>query len=299
MCFNQIYEGNEIKNIEDLSKIINEFNGFTGNCYADIVVFRGQKNISWDIIPSVFRDNLVVYESQIIKDLIKRNYHEFAGYSNINILTKLQHYSAPTRLIDVTTNPLVALYFACEDNQVDGSLYIIGMPVLSSINYVNLLAFIAKEDKLSINSKQAIRIFNKFFPFYDEKDDSEKVSLLKFYLSNSYLFFPEINTQRLNNQSGAFIIMGNLIETIPYNKNKTVDTLERYYNRNFKYNSKENPLVTLPNAIRKYKIPKENKSELRSLLNIFGINESTLFPELEYSCRYISRKYKLKLTSYK
>lgn len=36
--------------------------------------------------------------------------------SNFEILSKMQHYGLPTRLLDFTVNPLVSLYFACADH---------------------------------------------------------------------------------------------------------------------------------------------------------------------------------------
>ena len=35
--------------------------------------------------------------------------------SHFEKLVKMQHYQICTRLLDLTTNPLVALFFACED----------------------------------------------------------------------------------------------------------------------------------------------------------------------------------------
>lgn len=50
---------------------------------------------------------------------------EFLG-NRFDSLVKMQHFGMPTRLLDTTTNPLVALYFACESEKQtnkDGVVY--------------------------------------------------------------------------------------------------------------------------------------------------------------------------------
>ena len=45
--------------------------------------------------------------------------------SDLQLLAKLQHFGAATGLLDFTWNPLVALWFACEDVSVNGKLFIV------------------------------------------------------------------------------------------------------------------------------------------------------------------------------
>lgn len=63
--------------------------------------------------------------------------NEFLG-NRFDSLVKMQHFGMPTRLLDTTTNPLVALYFACEsDKQLDkdGAVYMFpNLPVSWSTN---------------------------------------------------------------------------------------------------------------------------------------------------------------------
>ena len=45
------------------------------------------------------------------------------GMQPIDLLACLQHYGVPTRLLDVTSNALAALYFACGNEGEDGEVF--------------------------------------------------------------------------------------------------------------------------------------------------------------------------------
>ena len=88
------------------------------------IFYRGHANRDWKLLPSIFRTpngvekehlNGVEKEHLLFRDMVAHEPQSFSECkSTLDYLVQMQHYGLPTRLLDMTTNPLVALYFACE-----------------------------------------------------------------------------------------------------------------------------------------------------------------------------------------
>lgn len=102
-------------------------------------VFRGQDNIEWPLRPKVGRDEFYakatrfwVKKGQSSSDLGRFNvwreqavaYTDRLPENDFECLAFAQHYGLATRLLDWSTNPLVALYFAVEmQGETDGAVF--------------------------------------------------------------------------------------------------------------------------------------------------------------------------------
>ncbi|WP_439592025.1 FRG domain-containing protein [Microbacterium sp.] len=86
--------------------------------------WRGMRSIDYDFVSSLHRTNLQAGEDTLrarelaILDearLWGLGYGTGGWSTDLQLLADLQHYGTSTRLIDVTSDPMTALWFACQD----------------------------------------------------------------------------------------------------------------------------------------------------------------------------------------
>ena len=95
------------------------------------MIYRGHSSTLYELKPSIGRTR---YNSKMEKDIFHKFKQQYYSYtdqrpeSDIELLFLAQHYGLPTRLLDWTYNPMIALYFSCEKNDdVDGCIYSIDL----------------------------------------------------------------------------------------------------------------------------------------------------------------------------
>ena len=116
----------DIKSVSDFLKKIKEIGGKE----KGTLFYRGHANEkTFDLIPTIYRNNnFIQNEHKIYRETIAKVPYAFNEKNTIESLVLMQHYGVPTRILDLTTNPLVALYFACDDNKNDGEVIVFDIP---------------------------------------------------------------------------------------------------------------------------------------------------------------------------
>jgi len=238
-----------------------------------VLFYRGQSDSSYVLTPSVFRKGLLSKEHILISDIILNSPSEFNGIENgLERLIKMQHYGLPTRLLDVTLNPLVALYFACKGNPDKDGEVIVFYDYIRRPYDINVKSLVALTEYSGSSERQMLG-------FLTERGfNSPELGYLT-TVTHIPIEAP-LNNERIKRQQGAFIVVGVRGDNSGNPFQKTEFDLKDLLVKDFN-----------DGISRTITIPKEDKAKLLKELETFGINHGFLFPELEHQAVYIKNKY--------
>lgn len=181
---------------------------------SDVWFFRGHKDSSFAFTSTLYRrlldassDNLLFKSPAEIEEAMlqaelsllskARKMGIGRGLTALETLTLLQHHGSPTRLIDITSDWRVALYFACEsDDDRDGRMFLIKTDPNRWINFPR------EED----TSKQAERpAWHDYRRTFDEKQLHDPWN---HWLFGTWPILLPFSDPRMISQRGFFLVGG-------------------------------------------------------------------------------------------
>ena len=114
-----------IHNIQTVSNYIEEIEKLINNKHHNYY-FRGQDDAFSNTLPAIFRSRkLLDNEDNLFNDFLMTDPQLFEKCrTNFERLALMEHYHLPTRLLDVSSNPLIALFFAVRGGQGNGEVYV-------------------------------------------------------------------------------------------------------------------------------------------------------------------------------
>lgn len=300
-----------------LISLINEisFKIDNGNKYY----YRGVVNCNYDLRSSVQYRLGEHREADLVNGMLSKAATRFgACKSEFESISLMRHYGLPTRFLDFSKNPLVALWFACQDveysreikdDDKDGAVYIACSKKRTTKRFIDIICkLITTENYGPLSNDISEMISWEDFKYY----------LKEFFENKEKLFFIDtpIFDQRESNQQSVFLVAINKMQGFSMDIEKSN---KEYLNWNIggvyaeKYEVKEffskqanfykNLLASFKNDYVKGKgtfeglhcydkkhskgnilkiiIPKEIKKDIKYKLECRGITKDFIYPTLE------------------
>ena len=293
----------EIKGIENLLEACHDLQNQHPD---DQLYFRGERNDSWDLRPSVMRCSeededkfpFRAWEGEMLNELMSRQPEAFSGLTSaFSQWVLAQHYGLKTRLLDITRNPLVALFNACEkcdDNNKNGRLHIFAVPkeMIKPFNSdtISVVANFAKlrygEQNMLLSKTEADIAEGESLDFTRERDEAlgrlyhfirqEKPYFLENIdlrdLFRVFVVEPQQSFERIRTQSGAFLISvfhERFERDEILNRNADIPVYDYYMLR----------------------VPYTSKQDIMEELRLLNITRESLFPGLDEAAKAVRQRY--------
>lgn len=227
---------------------------------ASALWFRGTGSAKYKLSPSIHRhqdidsvEKLFDYENRLITRFKERcvPYLKYRIEDTWEVLFLMQHYGMPTRLLDWTESPLIALFFAVSSatKNKDGKYEEDAAVWIMSPSHWNQQTFAHTSYKGGAMSPTN-QMIKAYAPNEDSKHMNEKpAAILGIH-----------NSPRIVAQRGSFCLFG-----------KSLDPMEKFF---IEGNHPDG-------ALKKLIIKKENIPEILKRLIWMGMTDAVVYPDLE------------------
>lgn len=270
--------------------------------------FRGEHSSGWQLCPSLMRSNsetktsLAQYEGDMLLELISRRPSDFSGLNSaLSEWVLAQHHGLKTRFLDVTRNPLVALFNACyqdcekgDEHPVKaGRLHIFAVPRRltkafnsTEVSIVSNLAKLNQEDQGMILGKPYQGLYFSLYELprlyraaverlrlamrSENPHFTGEIGMANLY--QVYVIEPQQSAERIRAQSSAFVVSAfhERFEKAQIQEvNETIPVYDHY----------------------ELFIPDDSKFKIMEYLRTLNITKETLFPGLDESAKEIMSRY--------
>lgn len=265
-------------------------------------VFRGQANAEWELQSSLERLVQRLHPNYIERmlpalyegDMLKEFEWKYPLYGKRNIprkdeciewLALMQHYGSPTRMLDFSHSPFVALFMAIDGASYDkSSVWAINKTVLQT----KMFEYFRADFNTNISHGDQLKD-------YTYKRANETVGQrmrTKIFDNDLFLIEPHYTNERLNRQQGLFVVPANIQSSFKSN-------LEPYLTETESLKKKINELIEYSNSasgirsqsditLLKINIPKHLNLEITRLLKQMNITSETMYPGIEGLARSMS-----------
>jgi hypothetical protein len=243
-------------------------------------LYRGHSNDTYKIEPSLFRHHAHKKdEKNILREILTNQPSEFEhDHGAFEQLVRMQHYGLKTRLLDLSFNPLVALYFACAGSKNHNGELLTFSVRSSAIKYFDsdTVSCVANLSKLTSKERVSLRMTEikselnngdagkRLLQFIRAEKPYFLAEIEPVDLSRLYIVKPRQTNRRLLAQHGAFLLF----------------SLQTSFD--------EDTEVSI--TVKRKTIPAMFKEIILAQLDRININQSSLFPEIENAASYILSK---------
>jgi hypothetical protein len=301
------------RQIEKLCELV-EFVSDIGKKSRNLLVFRGEKKDYGvtALVPLVYREEFIKSEDIIYRESQRFNDLEFnADRGVFDRLSRIQHYTAPTRLIDISEDLFSAAYFAISDkdadNYKDDAIIYVFEINKKLIKYydsdtVTAVSNLAKIPLSNTNNKSKkallkdvlthrrdVKKFNKTasakFLLHEIKHEKPHFSdlIVPEHLTSVQFVLPKLTSNRVRSQKGAFLLFG----LNPENCEEPIKLIS-HGNLNKSIEDVKHPILQIHKGI----IKKSKIGDMQKELISVGIRKSFIYPEIDKVSEYLKTTYK-------